>query len=346
MMRSRTSAAGLAAAVTAAALMVSGCGSSSSATSASGVKAANVGYSTKFLKDPFQVAIYSRFSADAKAQGVSVNVADANSDPAKQVTDIRTMIDGGANGIVAVPVDGAAIVPAIDYAKQRKVPVVTVDDAPAGGGAYIVVRADNVGMGETACMEMGRLQHGKGKVLELQGALSSTNGRDRADGFESCMKKSFPGIQVISRPTDWDSQKAADAAQTMLTATPDLGGIFLHSDADMLDGVLGVMKNLHKNAKTGAAGHINLVTIDGSKGSLQGVRDGYVDAVVSQPADSYAKYALQYLRDAIAGKAVTPGPTDHNSKIIPFKGSLEDALAAPLVTKANVNDTSLWGNAA
>jgi simple sugar transport system substrate-binding protein/ribose transport system substrate-binding protein len=102
---------------------------------------------------------------------------------------------------------------------------------------------------------------------------------------------------------------------------------------------------LHKNAKTGAPGHINLVTIDGSKGSLQALRNGNVDAVVSQPADAYAKYALQYLRDAIAGKAITPGPTDHNSKIVPFKGSLEDALMAPLVTKANVNDATLWGNA-
>jgi ABC-type sugar transport system substrate-binding protein len=77
---------------------------------------------------------------------------------------------------------------------------------------------------------------------------------------------------------------------------------------------------------------------------LKAIRDGYVDATVSQPLDLYSKYALQYSLDAIAGKPVKAGPTDHGSEIVPFKGSLEDALHAPLVTKKNVNDPTLWGN--
>jgi len=41
----------------------------------------------------------------------------------------------------------------------------------------------------------------------------------------------------------------------------------------------------------------------------------------------------------------TPGPTDHDSTIIDVgNGVLEDQLPAPLVTKENVDDASLWGN--
>ena len=52
-----------------------------------------------------------------------------------------------------------------------------------------------------------------------------------------------------------------------------------------------------------------------------------------------------YLKEAIAGKTFAPGPTDHDSTIVEVApGVLEDQLAAPLVTKENVDDKALWGN--
>ena len=75
------------------------------------------------------------------------------------------------------------------------------------------------------------------------------------------------------------------------------------------------------------------------------IRSGEADATVSQPADLYAKYGLQYLKEAIAGKTFAAGPTDHNSTIVEVApGVLEDQLDAPLVTKENVDDKALWGN--
>ena len=46
----------------------------------------------------------------------------------------------------------------------------------------------------------------------------------------------------------------------------------------------------------------------------------------------------------MAGQTFKPGPTDHQSNIITIPNGLEDQLPAPLVTKDNVDDTSLWGN--
>ena len=70
-----------------------------------------------------------------------------------------------------------------------------------------------------------------------------------------------------------------------------------------------------------------------------------MDATVSQPADLYAKYALFYAKAALDGKTFQPGPTDHDSTIVDVgNGTLEDQLAAPLVTKDNVDDKTLWGN--
>jgi simple sugar transport system substrate-binding protein/ribose transport system substrate-binding protein len=47
----------------------------------------------------------------------------------------------------------------------------------------------------------------------------------------------------------------------------------------------------------------------------------------------------------MAGQTFKAGPTDHGSTIVEVSpGVLEDQLSAPLVTKSNVDDKSLWGN--
>ena len=79
-------------------------------------------------------------------------------------------------------------------------------------------------------------------------------------------------------------------------------------------------------------------------GQYDAIRKGEADATVSQPADLYAKYGLEYLKEAMAGKVFKPGPTDHDSRIEMFNGNPMDLLPAPVVTKANVDDPKLWAN--
>ena len=66
---------------------------------------------------------------------------------------------------------------------------------------------------------------------------------------------------------------------------------------------------------------------------------------VSQPATLYAQFAVYYAKQAVNGAKYRSGmKTDHGSKIVPLLGNLEDAIVAPVVSKANVNDPALWGN--
>lgn len=220
----------------------------------------------------------------------------------------------------------------------------TIDMAPEGPGAYMVVRADNVLMGEIACEWVGKVLKGKGKVLELQGDLANSNGRDRTDGFEKCMAAKFPDIEVVGRPTKWQSELAANAAQTVLSADPDIDAIYIQSEAVMLPAILNTLKTLKKNAKAGEPGHIYLIGIDGTPMALDKIRSGELDASVSQPLDLYAKYGIKYVKDAVAGVKYSVGPTDHGSKIAIALGCMQDQLPSPLVTKENVDDPMLWGN--
>jgi ABC-type sugar transport system substrate-binding protein len=304
-----------------------------------------MGYSVGFLTDPFQAIQVDLTMAAAEKAGLkTLPVANANGDPGKQITDMGNLIAQGAQGIILVPTDSDAIVPGLKRAESANVPVVAIDIAPAGGKVAMIVRADNIRMGEDACRAVGAAVGGKGKVLSLMGDQATTNGRDRTTGFNDCMAKEFPNVEVIQQPTYWKTDRAQAAAQTVITATPDLKAVYMQSDAVMLAAVLSVLKSAGRDKPVGDPEHVYLVSIDGTPLALEKIRAGELDAAISQPLDLYVKYGLASLQDAVAGKTFAEGPTDHDSRIEMLNGNPMDLLPAPTVTKANVDDSSLWGN--
>jgi simple sugar transport system substrate-binding protein/ribose transport system substrate-binding protein len=218
----------------------------------------------------------------------------------------------------------------------------------------MVVRADNRAYGEKACRFLGAKLGGKGEVVMLEGDLASINGRDRTDAFKSCVKQNYPGIKVFGEATDWDGATAAQKLQTDLTAHPGIKGVYMESSF-ALSGTLQVLKQKHLLVGPRNPKHVFVVSNDGIPEELGDIAAGKIDATVSQPADQYAKYALYYLKAALAKKKFKPGRTNHNSTIIQVRpGLLEDQLSAPLVTSdggtydgvasLKSTDTSLWGN--
>jgi ABC-type sugar transport system substrate-binding protein len=303
-----------------------------------------IGYSSPFLFSQFQVILQDQTGKGAEAAGLTMLApTNADGDSGKQITDIRSLIGAGAKGLNVVANDSKAIIPALNFAAEQKVPVVSVDIGPDGGSLYAIVRADNIGMGWIACQAMAKAIGDSGKVLSLQGAATSINGRERTQGFHDCITKEHPNIELIERPTDWDATKQAAALQTVLAANPDLKGVFQQSDY-ALSPTLNVLKQAGRDAKVGAEGHIYNISIDASPQALELIRSGDLDAGISQPLDAYAKYGIIYLQDALAGKELALGKTDHGSEVVVFNGNKMDLLPAVLVTKENVDDPNLWGN--
>jgi len=304
------------------------------------------GLSLPFLGETFYEIYTTLTNKAASAAGLQwLQATDARFDSGKQISDIQTLVNSGARGLIVVPRDSDAIAPALDYAASKGVAVVVVDQGVRSSKAAITVRADNVGMAQSACDLTAAALHGKGKVLELQGDLFSSNGRERTAGFETCMKAKYPNIQIIARPTRWEPARTADATQTILAVQPDVGAIYMEAASIMLPGVLSVLRQLGRNQKANDPKRIFLVGIDGSPYELSKIRTGELDATVSQPVDLYATLGVEYLRRAVGGEAFAVGATPHGSRIVRSPaGNLEDLLPAPVVTAQNVNDPRLWGN--
>ncbi|MEV7391834.1 MULTISPECIES: sugar ABC transporter substrate-binding protein [unclassified Streptomyces] len=332
--------------------LLSACGGSGTAATSSDKPLVGVDYpraDTDFWNS------YIKYTPEyAKRLGLSLKTTNSQNDVAKLTANAQTFISQGVKGIAMAPQDTAAIAPTLAQLAAKKIPVVTVDTRPDTGSVYMVVRADNRAYGEKACQYLGTKLGGKGKVVMLEGDLSSINGRDRTEAFNDCMKKSYPGITVFGEATNWDGATAAQKLQTDLTAHPDIKGVYMQSSF-ALSGTLQVLKQKGLLVDPKDKKHVFVVSNDGIPEELKDIAAGQIDATVSQPADLYAKYALYYLKAAIDGKTFKPGKTDHDSTIVQVRaGLLEDQLSAPLVTadggtyggvsSVKSDDTSLWGN--
>ena len=277
--------------------------------------------------------------------GIDLMTTNSQNDVQKLVANAQAVVSQGAKAIVMAPQDTGAIASTLDRLAGQGIPVVTIDTRPDKGKAFMVVRADNIDLGLKACKAMGDLVGGSGKIIEIVGGLANVNGRDRHVGFTDCMKANYPKIEIFSVPTEWDPGRAAAGVQTALTQNPDMKGIYTPAGGVFLSAVLQTLKTKDMLHPAGDAKHVVIVSTDGVPEELKGIRDGFVDATVSQPCDLYAKYGLFYAQAALQGKTYKPGPTDHNSTIVDIGGgNMEDQLPGPLVTKANVDDPSLWAN--
>ena len=159
------------------------------------------------------------------------------------------------------------------------------------------------------------------------------------------MAESFPDIEVIEQPTYWKTDRATSVAQTVVTSTPDLAGIYMQSDAVMLAGVLNVLKSADRLTKVGEPEHIYLVSIDGTPYRARAGPRGPArrrDLAAAQPLREV--WAATTCRTRSPARPSSVGPTDHDSRIEDFNGNLMDLLPAPVVTKANVDDPTLWAN--
>jgi simple sugar transport system substrate-binding protein/ribose transport system substrate-binding protein len=298
------------------------------------------GYSTDFWSS------YVAFEKQAATKyGVKlVGPISSDGDAAKQATQIRTLIDQGVSALVINPVDSAAIAPTLAYAASKHIPVVSVDVAPTKGSVYMIVRADNVLYGQNACKYIGTHVSGSGHVAMLEGDLASINGLDRKNGFENCMKANYPNLKVVEYATKWDTPTAVNDAKTALSTYSDLKAIYVHWSGPV-PGIIAAEKAAGKFTKVGTPGHIVLFSDDGTPQEHGWIRAGEEDATISQPANLYAGFAVYYAKQAVDGAKYHAGmSTDHGSKIVNLLGNLEDAIVAPVVSKANVNDPGLWGN--
>ncbi|MGH3207486.1 MAG: sugar ABC transporter substrate-binding protein [Trebonia sp.] len=283
-----------------------------------------------------------------------------------QNQQIEQLVNEGAQAIVVNPETATSLGPAISYATAHHVQLVSVDTIVGVGKVYMVVRASNTAYGQDACAYISSKVK-SGDVLDLEGDLTSSNGADRTDAFDSCMAANDPTVKVLKEPTVWTDATAVTDAQNAINAYgSQLKAIYSQwSSPDT--GIIPLLKS--KNLGPGSANPVILISDDGVPFEMCDIGNGSVTASQSQPANLYAQYALTYAVDAAKGvklSAGQPGGGSPTLQNVTYQGdtNLADPIVAPFVTKAAttltlgspvdglpgsftttaVSDSTLWGN--
>src|SRR6201999_1435286 len=178
------------------------------------------------------------------------------------------------------------------------VQLVSVDTIVGVGKVYMVVRASNTLYGQDACAYISSKVK-SGDVLDLEGDLTSSNGADRTDAFDSCMTANDPGVKVLKEPTVWTDATAVTDAQNAINAYgSQLKAIYSQwSSPDT--GILPILKSKKLD--------VMLISDDGVPFEMCDIGSGALTASQSQPADLYAKWALTYAVDAANGVSLAAG---------------------------------------
>ena len=134
-----------------------------------------------------------------------------------QNQQIENLVNEGAQAIIVNPETATSLGPAISYATAHHVQLVSVDTIVGVGNVYMVVRASNTLYGQDACAYIASKVK-SGYVLDLEGDLTSSNGADRTNAFDSCMAANDPGVKVLKDPTVWTDATAVTDAQNAINA--------------------------------------------------------------------------------------------------------------------------------
>ena len=77
--------------------------------------------------NPFRIAETQSIKDEAAKRGIKLLTTNAESDLNKEISDIKGMIDQGAQVLIISPLNSEGLDPALDYAKSKNVPIMTID---------------------------------------------------------------------------------------------------------------------------------------------------------------------------------------------------------------------------
>jgi ribose transport system substrate-binding protein len=282
-------------------------------------KIETIGLMVQDMSNPFFSAMDKGAQEAAASIGSTVNTQDAQLDLANQNNQIDAFIQQGVDLIVVSAVDENGLEPAILRARQSGAIVVAVD-TPAGG-ADAVIMTDAVEAGEKSCQYLFEQMGGQGNFLIVDGTPIQTI-RDRIQGCNNVLPQ-YPGIRLVGQQASKNDRASALTVTTdMLTATPDVQGVFGMNDPSALGAVLAV-------EQAGMSQGVKVTGVDGSPeavAELQRAGSPFIGTATQDPAEM-VRQAVQVAQDIVAGK-----PPAQTTILIPSE----------LVTRDNVGQYPGW----
>ncbi len=249
-------------------------------------------YLTPSLNVTFWRYLSKGIESVIKEGGYTYQALDSENNAQKQLRNAQDVIARNVAGIIISPTDSSSCPSVLDLAKKAGIPVVIADIGTNSGDFVSFISSDNLagahGVGKALAEALTEKGWTDGSVGIIAIPQARKNGQLRTQGFRDAMKEAGitkeAGLQQMQSFTADETFKYT---QDMLTANPDMRGIFIQSDQQ----ALGAMRAIRAARRQG---EVLIAAFDGipefvdliKKGSIvgSGMQQPYLMGVNSAEA--------------------------------------------------------------
>jgi ribose transport system substrate-binding protein len=229
--------------------------------------------------NPFRIAETESIKAEADRLGIELISTNAESDLNKEISDIQSMVDQGVDALIISPLNSEGLDPALDYAKEAGVPLMTIDRLLTTKQACVDyigwVGSDFVEQGRRAADAMIRETGGEANVAILLGAPGVNVTTDRNNGFLERLDEVDHNLNIVAQQAaNYERALGQTVTEQLITSNPEIDAIYAHNDEMALGAVAALQ------AAGYAPGDVAIITIDGTQGAVQGIIDGWISGVI------------------------------------------------------------------
>lgn len=153
-------------------------------------------------------------------------VTDAGGDTNKQVADIEDLLARGIDALLVAPGSEVALNGVLEKAHASGIPVI-IFSSNAGPQNYTSkILGDDADFGRAGAEYLAKTLEGKGNIIAIRGISGNSIDNDRWRGVEEVLR-AYPDIKVVDTAFgDWAYDKGKQVCESLLTAHPNLDGIW------------------------------------------------------------------------------------------------------------------------
>jgi ribose transport system substrate-binding protein len=267
--------------------------------------------------------------AGAKAAGEKFGVTVLWNGPAseieisKQINILEDFINRRVDGIVVAPSDQKALVPVIESAVRRGIPV-TIFDSGAETESYVsFVSTDNYQGGVKAAHRMAEVLNKKGNVAIVGVMPGSASTTQRENGFKETIAKEYPQLKIVAFQYGMsDRARSLAVTEDILTANPNLDGIFGPNESSSIGAAQAVKGR-------GLTGKVKVVGFDSSPSLTTDLQEGVIDSLIVQNPFAMGFEGVRTICEKLDGKS--PARRIDTGVTVVTKSNLSDPKIQQLI---------------
>ncbi|AHV97649.1 substrate-binding domain-containing protein [Paenibacillus sabinae] len=275
----------------------SGEGPSEAGAGESGKEKITIGVAQATLRHQFYIDINNGIDKIAKENGAEVLTNDPNLDIGKQVAAIEDFSEKKVDALILMAVDNSAVVPAVEEAKAKGIPVITADAVVKSDQVDTFIGTENYKAGEQLGLYFKKTIESSGKPAKI-GVITAPQSfvqQERLRGFKDALKD-VKGVTFLNEQPGYQREESLAIVENMLQANSDMNYIFATAEGSVLGALAALESANNQNTK--------ILGFDVTKEAATGIKDGYILGMIQQQPELIGELAVKAALEAAKGETV------------------------------------------